>query len=129
MIARIRALAGHAVSGPRSSCSRATRCCAAQNGAHVERQLHRRSSSGSRAAANIPYFFSVGNHDVTGMPAGDPARALGLHNTLTAMSKLMPPEGSPRRLSGYPTYAFGYGNASSSRSIPTSRPTGCSSRG
>ena len=27
------------------------------------------------------------------------------------MSKLMPPEGSPRRLSGYPTYAFGYGNA------------------
>ena len=61
--------------------------------------------------ANIPYFFSVGNHDVTGMPPGDPQRALGLHNTLTAMSKLMPPEGSPRRLSGYPTYAFGYGNA------------------
>ena len=45
------------------------------------------------------------------MPAGDPQRALGLHNTLTAMSKLIPPEGSPRRLSGYPTYAFGYGNA------------------
>jgi len=61
--------------------------------------------------ANIPYFFSVGNHDVTTMPAGDPQRALGLHNTLTAMSKLIPPEGSPRRLSGYPTYAFGYGNA------------------
>jgi len=61
--------------------------------------------------ANIPYFFSVGNHDVTSMPPGDPQRALGLHNTLTAMSKVMPPEGSPRRLSGYPTYAFGYGNA------------------
>ena len=61
--------------------------------------------------ANIPYFFSVGNHDVTSMPPGDPQRALGLHNTLTAMSNLMPPEGSPRRLSGYPTYAFGYGNA------------------
>ena len=61
--------------------------------------------------ANLPYFFSVGNHDVTGMPPGDPLRALGLHNTLTAMSKLIPPEGSPRRLSGYPTYAFGYGNA------------------
>ena len=45
------------------------------------------------------------------MPPGDPQRALGLHNTLTAMSKLIPPEGSPRRLSGYPTYAFGYGNA------------------
>ena len=61
--------------------------------------------------ANIPYFFSVGNHDVTGMPPGDPGRALGLHNTLTVMSRLIPPEGSPRRLSGYPTYAFGYGNA------------------
>jgi calcineurin-like phosphoesterase family protein len=61
--------------------------------------------------ANIPYLFAVGNHDVTSMPAGDPQRALGLHNTLTAMSRLLPPEGSPRRLSGYPTYAFGYGNA------------------
>ena len=61
--------------------------------------------------ANIPYFLSAGNHDVTTMPAGDPARALGLHNTLTAISRLIPPEGSPRRLNGYPTYAFGYGNA------------------
>ena len=61
--------------------------------------------------ANISYFFSVGNHDVTTMPAGDPQRALGLHNTLTTIAKLIPPEGSPRRLSGYPTYAFGYGNA------------------
>jgi hypothetical protein len=60
--------------------------------------------------ANLPYFFSVGNHDVTSMPGGDPGRALGLHNALTAMSKLMPPEGSPRRLGGYPTYALGYGN-------------------
>jgi len=58
---------------------------------------------------NVPYFFSVGNHDVTGMPVGDPGRALGLHNTLTAISALIPPEGSPRRLSGYPTYAFGFG--------------------
>src|SRR5438105_9178000 len=61
--------------------------------------------------AGVPYFFSVGNHDVTGMPPGDPGRALGLHNTLTAISKLIPSEGSPRRLSGYPTYAFGYGNS------------------
>jgi hypothetical protein len=61
--------------------------------------------------ANIPLFFSVGNHDVTGMPAGDPGRALGLHYTLQVMAKLMPPEGSPRRLNGYPTYAFGFGNA------------------
>jgi hypothetical protein len=59
---------------------------------------------------NVPYFFAVGNHDVTGMPPGDPARALGLHNTLSAMSALIPPEGSPRRLNGYPTFSFGYGN-------------------
>jgi Calcineurin-like phosphoesterase len=62
-------------------------------------------------SAGIPYFFSVGNHDVTSMPAGDPSRAVGLHHTLTTISKLIPPEGSPRRLSGYPTYTFGYGNA------------------
>jgi hypothetical protein len=61
--------------------------------------------------ANIPYFFSAGNHDVTGMPPGDPGRALGLYNTLSANSRLIPPEGSARRLSGYPTYSFGFGNA------------------
>jgi hypothetical protein len=61
--------------------------------------------------ANIPYFFSAGNHDVASLPPGDPGRALGLHNTLTAMSKVIPPEGSPRRLNGYLTYTFGYGNA------------------
>jgi len=61
--------------------------------------------------AGIPYFFAVGNHDVTGiMTVGDPGREPGLRNSLAAMSKLMPPDGSPRRLSGYPTYAFGYGN-------------------
>ena len=60
--------------------------------------------------ANVPYFFSVGNHDVTGMPAGDRGRSQGMHNTLTAMSRLMPPEGSPRRLAGYATYAIAYGN-------------------
>src|SRR6185295_14030296 len=43
----------------------------------------------------VSYFFSAGNHDVTGMPAGDPGRMMGLHNTLTAMSKLIPREGSP----------------------------------
>jgi Calcineurin-like phosphoesterase len=59
----------------------------------------------------VPFFFSVGNHDVTGMPLGDPNRMMGLHNTLTAFSRLMPEEGSSRRLSGYPTYAFGYGNS------------------
>jgi hypothetical protein len=60
--------------------------------------------------ADVPYFFAVGNHDVTGMPAGDPGRMLGLHNALSALSRLVPPEGSARRLSGYPTYAFGFGH-------------------
>src|SRR6185295_8112006 len=60
--------------------------------------------------AGLPFFFAVGNHDVTGMPVGDPGRMPGLRNALAATSKLIPPEGSPLRLSGYPTYAFGYGN-------------------
>jgi 3',5'-cyclic AMP phosphodiesterase CpdA len=59
---------------------------------------------------NVPYFLAPGNHDVTNGLAGDPLRALGLHNTLTALSRLIPPEGSPRRLSGSATYAFGFGN-------------------
>ena len=58
-------------------------------------------------AANIPFFFAIGNHDV----AGEGGRALGLQNTLTAISKLIPAEGSPRRLNGYPAYSFGYGNS------------------
>jgi hypothetical protein len=33
-----------------------------------------------------------------------------VRNYLDAMSALMPADGSPRRLAGYPTYAFGYGN-------------------
>jgi hypothetical protein len=62
-------------------------------------------------SAGLPYFFAVGNHDVTGMPVGDPQREAGLSNTLAAISNLIPAEGSPRRLKEYPTYAFGYGNA------------------
>jgi 3',5'-cyclic AMP phosphodiesterase CpdA len=59
--------------------------------------------------ANVPYFMTAGNHDVG--PAGGPElRSIGLHNTLSALSGLIPPEGSPRRLNGYLTYAFGYGN-------------------
>lgn len=53
--------------------------------------------------ADVPYFLTAGNHDVF------PSRAEGLHNLLAAMSQLIPAEGSPRRLNGYPTYAFGYG--------------------
>lgn len=60
--------------------------------------------------AGVPYFFAVGNHDVTGMPVSDPGRMIGLHNSLAAMSKLIPGEGSPRRLNGYPTYSIGYGD-------------------
>ena len=33
-----------------------------------------------------------------------------MRNATASMAKLWPAEGSPRRLSGYPTYAFGYGN-------------------
>ncbi|HEY2905151.1 MAG TPA: metallophosphoesterase [Vicinamibacterales bacterium] len=61
--------------------------------------------------ADIPYLFSVGNHDVTTLPLGDPQRARGLKNSFDAMSKLIPAEGSPRRMNGYFTYAFGFGNA------------------
>jgi 3',5'-cyclic AMP phosphodiesterase CpdA len=61
--------------------------------------------------AGLPYFFTLGNHDVTASPAGTFNHSLGLHNALSAVSRLIPPEGSPRRLNGYLTYAFGYGNA------------------
>ena len=36
---------------------------------------------------------------------------VGLRNYLAAIGNLIPPVGAPRRLEGYPTYAFGYGNA------------------
>ena len=58
----------------------------------------------------VPYFLVPGNHDVTGRAVDDPQRQPGLKNTLSVMSKIYPPEGSPRRLNGYPTFAFGYGN-------------------
>lgn len=62
-------------------------------------------------AADIPYFLAVGNHDVgASMVLTDTNRAKGLKNYFAANAKLIPPEGSPRRLNGYPTYAFGYGN-------------------
>lgn len=58
----------------------------------------------------VPYFLVPGNHDVTGRAVDDPQRQPGLKNTLSVMSKIYPPETSPRRLKGYPTFAFGYGN-------------------
>ncbi len=57
-----------------------------------------------------PYFLVVGNHDVTNRAIDDPQRQPGLRNSLALMSKIYPPDGSPRRLAGYPTFAFGYGN-------------------
>lgn len=59
----------------------------------------------------VPYFLSVGNHDVgSNTDLANPKRVAGLQNYFAANARLIPPEGSPRRLSGYPTYAFGYGN-------------------
>jgi hypothetical protein len=61
--------------------------------------------------ADMPYFLAVGNHDVrTSTSLTDTDRVKGLKNYFAANAKLIPPEGSPRRLNGYPTYAFGYGN-------------------
>ncbi|MEP6730682.1 MAG: metallophosphoesterase [bacterium] len=60
----------------------------------------------------VPYFLSVGNHDVgNAVDLADKRRVDGLKNYFTANAKLIPPEGSPRRLNGYPTFAFGYGNS------------------
>lgn len=59
----------------------------------------------------VPYFLAPGNHDVTGAAdLANPARQQGLANYLRAMAQLIPADGATRRLSGYPTYAFGYGN-------------------
>jgi hypothetical protein len=59
----------------------------------------------------VPYFLAPGNHDVTGAQRVDvPGRQVALKNYLDAMAALIPADGSPRRLHGYPTYAFGYGN-------------------
>ena len=61
--------------------------------------------------AGVPYFLSVGNHDVgNAIDLSDPRRVEGLRNALAANAKLIPAEGSSRRLNGYPTFAFGYGN-------------------
>lgn len=59
----------------------------------------------------VPYFLAPGNHDVTGSAElASPGRQEGLRNYLGAVGQLIPPDGATRRLAGYPTYAFGYGN-------------------
>lgn len=61
--------------------------------------------------ASVPYYLAAGNHDVTSAPTADAApRQEGLRNYLAAVGQLIPPDGAARRLAGYPTYAFGYGN-------------------
>ena len=59
----------------------------------------------------LSFFLAAGNHDVTTRPAADPERERGVRNTLRAMANLMPADGSSRRLDGYVTYSFGYGNS------------------
>lgn len=59
----------------------------------------------------VSYFIAPGNHDVTGATSLEsPDRQEGLRNYLAAVAQLIPPDGAPRRLPGYPTYAFAYGN-------------------
>jgi 3',5'-cyclic AMP phosphodiesterase CpdA len=59
----------------------------------------------------VPYFLAPGNHDVTGSDdLANPGRVTGLGNYLRAVGQLIPPDRNARRLDGYPTYAFGYGN-------------------
>jgi len=52
---------------------------------------------------NVHYFLAPGNHERTTMSEG-------LKNYLDAVSALIPPDGSPRRMPGHPTFSFGYGN-------------------
>ena len=66
----------------------------------IERLLHE---------GRVPYFFAVGNHDVSGMSVHSPEREAGLRNASAAMLRLWPEEGTSRRLSAYPTFGFGYG--------------------
>ena len=59
----------------------------------------------------VPYYLAPGNHDVTSAAElAAPGRLVGLQNYLRAVGQLIPADGATRRLAGYPTYAFGYGN-------------------
>ena len=60
---------------------------------------------------DVPYYLSAGNHDLSSAAThNDPLRQPGLKNYLAANANLIPPDGSPRRLDGYPVFSFGYGN-------------------
>jgi 3',5'-cyclic AMP phosphodiesterase CpdA len=60
--------------------------------------------------AGLPYYLSPGNHDLGYVIGERTDRGAGLRNYLAAMAELIPKDGNLRRLDGYPTYAFGYGN-------------------
>jgi UDP-2,3-diacylglucosamine pyrophosphatase LpxH len=61
--------------------------------------------------AGMPYYLAVGNHDVLNSTSlTDSSRLVGLRNYFAANKYLIPAEGTPRRMSGYPTYAVAYGN-------------------
>jgi hypothetical protein len=58
----------------------------------------------------VPYFPSVGNHDVSSALTVDaPLRIDGLCHFFEANAQLIPAEGAPHRLAGYPAYSFGFG--------------------
>lgn len=58
----------------------------------------------------VPYYLVPGNHDVSSADsARAPLRLARLPNYYAVTSKTIPQSG-PRRLRGYPTFAFGYGN-------------------
>jgi hypothetical protein len=60
----------------------------------------------------IPYFLAPGNHDLTAASEiTNTARKGALTNYLNAVNALIPTNGASRRLEGYPTFAFGYGNS------------------
>lgn len=60
----------------------------------------------------VPYFLAPGNHDLTSATTHeDPQRKIGLKNFYAANAELIPPNGSPRRMSDYPVFSFGYGNS------------------
>lgn len=62
--------------------------------------------------ANVPYFAVPGNHDVGAETTQNGARRqVGLKNFFDAMGAMLPAEGTPHRLNGYPTYSFGFGNS------------------
>lgn len=60
----------------------------------------------------VHYFLAPGNHDVSSAATqDDPQRQIGLKNFYAANAELIPPNGSPRRMTDYPVFSFGYGNS------------------